>query len=643
MSLKEPKKSRRSDSEVDSYGSVSDTDSNSSDASDRNRKRKRAKDKKRSDKKDKRRRRYSSGSESDESGDRDRKKKDRKKHKKKSSRSNDSGSESPREENYNHSSKGERFTTDSDEDKRMRKEKKKVEKVAKALGYTNDLNPFGDANLLTPFEWGKKKSVTNSGNNKEEEEKGRLKLMTEIEKVRKRRLDREAELAEMERLRDEEQRLREVAAFGDWQHKEEEFHLEQTMERARLRLLDRRDRPLDRCIKNFIMIQAAEKLIKFNPTNQDASHKEYELKELAKEISLLKLSTELENPVEIVEKLDAGKLQDVADELDVHQRLDREKGDNRMEHFWASLKTIVDARLKRMREANHGQSSFHSSVSNDVEALLHGKSENDLNYLEADIRNNLEPGKVVDVEYWELMLYEVVLQRAKAAIAKKHIEMIQELQTLYGQIKDTGILREDHHHKHHHHDRDGHHHHHHHHHHRDHSDSRDDKAVRNYLRDVAHDNDEELGETELKMSDADEIQLSEADATGGETWWQDKYRPRKPRYFNRVRTGWDRNKYNLTHYDSDNPPPVRIQGYKFTIFYPDLIDKTKTPRYFIEPCPDNNEFVIIRFHAGPPYEDIAFKIVNREWDTHRRSGFQTVFDHGILRLNFSFKRAFYRR
>ena len=44
----------------------------------------------------------------------------------------------------------------------------------------------------------------------EDPELARLKLISEIENVRKRRVDRENELAEIERLRDEEQRLREV-------------------------------------------------------------------------------------------------------------------------------------------------------------------------------------------------------------------------------------------------------------------------------------------------------------------------------------------------------------------------------------------------------------------------------------------------
>ena len=32
--------------------------------------------------------------------------------------------------------------------------------------------------------------------------------------------------------------------------------------------------------------------------------------------------------------------------------------------------------------------------------------------------------------------------------------------------------------------------------------------------------------------------------------WSDKYRPRKPRYFNRVHTGFEWSRYNQTHYES---------------------------------------------------------------------------------------------
>jgi hypothetical protein len=52
---------------------------------------------------------------------------------------------------------------------------------------------------------------------------------------------------------------------------------------------------------------------------------------------------------------------------------------------------------------------------------------------------------------------------------------------------------------------------------------------------------------------------------------------------------------------------------------------------------------ILVFSAGPPYEDIAFRIVNKEWETTHRRGFKCTYDRGILHLYFNFKRARYRR
>ena len=167
----------------------------------------------------------------------------------------------------------------------------------------------------------------------------------------------------------------------------------------------------------------------------------------------------------------------------------------------------------------------------------------------------------------------------------------------------------------------------------------------------------------------DEAQFSVESSLEAQVYlWSDKYRPRKPRYFNRVHTGFEWNKYNQTHYDMDNPPPKIVQGYKFNIFYPDLIDKSATPEYFLvriiifpdslstvllfkylnffilqTPCADNKDFAILRFHAGPPYEDIAFKIVSREWEYSYKRGFRCQFHNNIFQLWFHFKRYRYRR
>ena len=136
----------------------------------------------------------------------------------------------------------------------------------------------------------------------------------------------------------------------------------------------------------------------------------------------------------------------------------------------------------------------------------------------------------------------------------------------------------------------------------------------------------------------------EVEAEARVYWWHDKYRPRKPKYFNRVHTGYEWNKYNQTHYDHDNPPPKVVQGYKFNIFYPDLIDPGKAPQFSI--LPDGSpagETCILRFSAGPPYEDLAFRIVNKQWEYGHKRGYKSTFERGILHLHFNFERPRYRR
>ncbi|KAJ5389927.1 uncharacterized protein N7496_000995 [Penicillium cataractarum] len=159
------------------------------------------------------------------------------------------------------------------------------------------------------------------------------------------------------------------------------------------------------------------------------------------------------------------------------------------------------------------------------------------------------------------------------------------------------------------------------------------------------------------ISENEEIFTSEeAVTTASQSQWAGKHRPRKPRYFNRVQMGYEWNKYNQTHYDHDNPPPKVVQGYKFNIFYPDLIDKTKAPTYRIEredgrkrgqsnAEAGEEDTCLIRFVAGAPYEDIAFRIVDKEWDysAKRERGFKSTFDKGILQLHFQFKRIYYRK
>ncbi|EME46296.1 hypothetical protein DOTSEDRAFT_70330 [Dothistroma septosporum NZE10] len=159
-----------------------------------------------------------------------------------------------------------------------------------------------------------------------------------------------------------------------------------------------------------------------------------------------------------------------------------------------------------------------------------------------------------------------------------------------------------------------------------------------------------LGENEEMFTQEEDV------VTKNKHLWAEQHRPRKPKYFNRVQLGYEWNKYNQTHYDHENPPPKVVQGYKFNIFYPELVDKTKAPTYRIEreygrrrgetfaPAGEDDT-CLIRFVAGTPYEDIAFRVVDKEWDysAKRERGFRSSFDKGILQLHFQFKKIYYRK
>ena len=299
---------------------------------------------------------------------------------------------------------------------------------------------------------------------------------------------------------------------------------------------------------------------------------------------------------------------------------------------------------------NHS-AGVHKAVANDIHELLYGKNISELQRLSDDIQRGLADGTKSDIEYWEHMLIEIKLEISRIIVKETHKELLQkqllilqsirenELESISNNNNNKEFMKD-----------------------------RNQNAINEEYRFITLEshNDEvksnkiqrqeaevdnsalamdlyraessrDLEDQEEKMEGTDEIALP-----GSTYWWQDKYRPRKPRYYNRVRTGYDWNKYNATHYDHDNPPPKTVQGYKFSIFYPDLIDKTKTPQYFLEAA-EVPDLAIIRFHAGPPYEDIAFKIVNKQWDVGRKSGFRCTFERGILQLHFNFKRSWYRR
>ncbi|KAF3633334.1 Cactin [Capsicum annuum] len=576
-----------------------------------------------------------------------------------------------------------------------KKAQKKAAKVAKKLktqkvsGYSNDSNPFGDSNLNENFVWRKKieRDVTrgvplDTFSMKAEKQRQRER-MAEIEKVKKRREERAIEKAQREEELQMLARERARAEFQDWEKKEEEFHFDQSKVRTEIRLRQGRVKPIDVLIKQLepsgdFDVEIDEPYVVFRGLGIK------EMKELQEDIKL-HIDLDRETPLHI-QYWEALLVVCNWELAEARKREAMDKARVRGEELPPEL--AVEER------------GLHSSIETDVKSLLQGKGYGELEALQSQIESQMRSGTAKVVEYWEAILKRLQIYKAKACLREIHAKMLRKhlehlekplesrdveveetLKTdeedvdrelndaqamspepfLNEEVKENEVEEAE--------------------------EDDDDEDVGSYSPVLMHGDDKEeavdpeedraiLERKRMAVLEERRAQdkilpptpaednfekkafktmgaMEEGDAVFGSNdeinldsqvyWWHDKYRPRKPKYFNRVHTGYEWNKYNQTHYDHDNPPPKIVQGYKFNIFYPDLVDKARAPTYVIEKDGDSADTCIIKFHAGPPYEDIAFRIVNREWEYSHKKGFKCIFDRGILHLYFNFKRYRYRR
>ncbi|XP_039277396.1 cactin isoform X2 [Nilaparvata lugens] len=589
--------------------------------------------------------------------------------------------------------------------KKEQKERKRKERMGwdnDYLHYTNTDNPFGDGNLLATFVWSKKLDKEGlSGVSREElEVRNRQKQeenRRELEKVKKRRLERELERQQREEEMAMMQRSKEAAQFQEWERQEDQFHLEQARLRSCIRIQDGRAKPIDLLAKYISAEEEVDAVEMHEPyTYLNGLH----IKDLEDLIEDIKVYMELEkgknldywNDITVIVEDELHKLRKQEKQSDYEAAVGRREGihecvaqevssvfkgktaahlqalqaqiekkiTNQTQGvdigYWESLLSQLKAHMARARlrdrhqdnlrrklevlkaeqgveevkqevcssssdEAESSRGSDRATKDDDIEASMQVKQEAD----EDD-----EQGGGSEIEDEEqaacTMLNESFAEYSSGAYSPTYLAQWQlEPGTILTTPEDD--------------------------------DKRLDFARRLQVggrggaggSGGAGAEESSGGEAALqrearKGMTADEAEFSVESALDSHVYlWSDKYRPRKPRYFNRVHTGFEWNKYNQTHYDMDNPPPKIVQGYKFNIFYPDLIDKNATPEYFLTACPDNHDFAILRFHAGPPYEDIAFKIVNREWEYSYKRGFRCQFHNNIFQLWFHFKRYRYRR
>ncbi|CAE6527074.1 unnamed protein product [Rhizoctonia solani] len=558
-------------------------------------------------------------------------------------------------------------------------------------------NPFHDANLNQQFKWHKKsekekKAGITMQESQRREATRREEAKEELERLNKRRAEREIE----QQLREEEdarmQRLAESAQMAQWISKEGDFQLEQERRRAGIRLKEKRGKAIDFLVLN----------LKFATDAGGEIDDGLGLDDIGLEI-------DFDEPYAIFENLSLEQTEELHD--DIQKYLSLELSQTNID-FWTNMMVVCKDRLDQLHSNTIGN---NNSVESDISALLSGKTPDQLSQLQRQIQSKLSSGEPIDVDYWEGLLKSLLVWKAKAKLKSLHESVVRNrLEQLRRRQRDEAFQAQ--------------------------SEllaaatSRNNKtfggdihadAGKDVGEPMATEQDDtepyergmspelvDLGklpyderqveiieiiedlaqlftkrraitstlfvpkaskpevvvtegvvadtggssaadlesealyraEAEKNMDEEEELYNLEELIVNPTTYtWEDKYRPRKPRYFNRIHTGYEWNKYNQTHYDTDNPPPKVVQGYKFNIFYPDLIDKGKAPTYKIVKEPGNEDTVLLHFMAGPPYEDIAFRVVNREWEYSHKRGFRSSFDRGCLSLWFNFRRNYYRK
>ncbi|EDW65303.1 splicing factor Cactin [Drosophila virilis] len=591
--------------------------------------------------------------------------------------------------------------------RRLREKQAKEQRRRQRMGwdneyqtYSNEDNPFGDSNLTSTFHWGKKLEVEGLSNLSSKTVEvlslqKQLENRRELEKVKKLRQERELERQSREDDAMQQQRAKEAVQFREWQRHEDQFHLEQARLRSEIRIRDGRAKPIDLLAQ---YVSATNTEAELEDALEMQMHEPYML------LHGLNID-ELEDllvDIKVYEELEQGKHMDfwndmvtiVQDELQKQHKIQQSEANSlnqRRDGIHQSVvKDVADIfRGKNAKQLEEMRARIEAKISGRADGVDISYWESLLSQLKAHmararlrdchqallreklqlLKRDNDPPNVVEIVSPSASLSikqesdqeeqeqheEEAGQQQETSEADEHNfdSPLRELENscqIYKQLNysptyireeefsgrrltaadedniDGGLY----------------------------ADSDDERRVQRQRLLFVHPERVDLAmltPQELRMRgearkgmQGDEAEFSvETTLDAVPQLATDKYRPRKPRYFNRVHTGFEWNKYNQTHYDMDNPPPKIVQGYKFNIFYPDLMDKSQTPQYFLTPCADNADFAVLRFHTGPPYEDIAFKIVNREWEFSYKRGFRCQFHNNIFQLWFHFKRYRYRR
>ena len=270
------------------------------------------------------------------------------------------------------------------------------------------------------FVWGKKMAKEGLKNltKKELESLNRRKKaenVEELDKLKKRRLEREAQRQEREDEQYQVQRSKEAAQFEEWQKQEETFHLEQARLRSKIRIQDGRAKPID-LLAQYINDQNLEESIEL----------------------------QMHEPYQYISGLSFDDLEDLLVDIKVYNELEKSANSG----YWEDLTVIVDDDLKKLKKQEterNRREGIHQSVAKDVSDIFRGKSTTQLNELKSKIEHKISnQTDGLDVGYWESLLSQLKAHMARARLRDRHQENLRtKLELLKREQDDTFVKKEE--------------------------------------------------------------------------------------------------------------------------------------------------------------------------------------------------------
>ncbi|CAF3340899.1 unnamed protein product, partial [Rotaria sp. Silwood2] len=468
------------------------------------------------------------------------------------------------------------------------------------MDYRDTNNLYDDRESMDKFIW-KKKLEKNSSFNISPEHLETIMAQCikqnkiEIEKIKKQRLEREMQKKIREKEKEFLQRLKDAEYFRKWKEQEELFLFNQIHLRSKLRIANGQAKPIDLFI-HYI-------------TNDDLS------------VGICEPSTYLNG-------LTIHDLEDLLADIRVYTEKEQQQEVRIKLHkydveYWQDITTITSDELSKLRklsvELNNDQNihirqeNINSVIFQDATEIFKNKTIQQLEQFGQCIRLKIENEKEIDIDYWESVLSQLEVHMARTRLHDRHqIKLARKFQKIKEEqsISITSKMN----------DNDF-----------QFNEDLENKCLNEYEQGYfspklvnIHDFDNDISKycilevdnlkklkeqhqsiiksDSIKSNDYDvfdelirkigsltddDLIINEVVSTDIQPLWSNKYKPCKPRFFNKVLTGYVWNSYNRKHYDKDNPPPNIIQGYKFNIFYPDLIDKNQLPSCSLTVCENN--------------------------------------------------------